>query len=81
MPTVLRIGAYRFFFYSQEGSEPSHIHVERDNCAAKFWLRPVKLARSTGFSPKELGNLLALAREHEILFLEAWNGHFSTRSR
>jgi hypothetical protein len=28
VPTVLRVGPYRFFFYSNEGTEPPHVHVE-----------------------------------------------------
>jgi hypothetical protein len=36
MPTVLRIGPYRFYFYSHDGAEPRHIHVERDGQSAKF---------------------------------------------
>jgi Domain of unknown function (DUF4160) len=38
MPTVLRNGAYRFYFYSHEPNEPPHIHVDRDRLSAKFWL-------------------------------------------
>ena len=49
-----RIGAYKFYFYSHEPNEPSHIHVDRDNHSAKFWLSPVQLARNIGFSGKEL---------------------------
>lgn len=41
MPTVLKIGGYRFFFYSNEGNEPPHIHVEKSDSLAKFWLDPV----------------------------------------
>ena len=41
MPTVLRISGFRFFFYSLEGSEPPHIHVEHGGSVAKFWLNPV----------------------------------------
>lgn len=44
MPTILRVGPYRFFFYSGDGREPPHIHVERDSGVAKFWLDPVRLA-------------------------------------
>jgi hypothetical protein len=36
MPTVLRVSGCRFFFYSLEGSEPSHIHVEHGDNVAKF---------------------------------------------
>jgi len=44
MPTVLRSGPYRFYFYSHEPNEPPHIHVDRDDLSAKFWLNPVQLA-------------------------------------
>ena len=49
MPTVLRVGPLRFFFYAGDGAEPPHIHVERDDSEAKFWLDPVRLERSRGF--------------------------------
>ncbi len=28
MPTVLKIDGFRFHFYSDEGNEPSHIHID-----------------------------------------------------
>lgn len=43
MPTVLRIGPYRLFFVSLDYNEPPHVHVRRENMAAKFWLDPVEL--------------------------------------
>jgi hypothetical protein len=46
MPTIDDIGPYKFFFYSAEGTEPPHVHVRRDQSTAKFWLAPVRLARS-----------------------------------
>ena len=45
MPTVMTVSGFRFFFCSMEGSEPPHIHVERDQSTAKFWLDPVQVAR------------------------------------
>ncbi|MDP3297850.1 MAG: DUF4160 domain-containing protein, partial [Thermodesulfovibrionia bacterium] len=48
MPTVLRVGPYRFFFYAGDRDEPQHIHVERDDKIAKFWLDPVRLQSSGG---------------------------------
>jgi len=55
MPTALRIGPYRFYFYSYDCSEPRHIHVDRENKSAKFWLDPVvALADNHGYSRKEL---------------------------
>jgi hypothetical protein len=76
MPTVLRIDGYRFFFYSLENSEPPHVHIERGDNAAKFWLNPVALARNDGLRARELTNLRALVIEHRNTLLEAWNGHF-----
>jgi hypothetical protein len=43
MPTVLRIGPYRFFFYAGDRDEPPHIHVEREDKIAKCWLNPIRL--------------------------------------
>jgi len=76
MPTVAVIGPYRVFFYAGDRPEPAHVHVERENKVAKFWLDPVRLARSGGFSRKELGRILALVREHESRLIEAWNEYF-----
>ncbi len=44
MPTVLRVGRYRFYFFSNENNEPPHIHVKAGDDEAKFWLDPVGLA-------------------------------------
>lgn len=76
MPTVLRVSGYRFFFYSLEGSEPAHIHVEQSERVAKFWLQPVSLAESNGFRAHELNRLRAIVIEHRLRFLEAWDAHF-----
>ena len=78
MPTVLRIGPFRFFFYSNEGNEPAHIHVQRDNMLAKFWLKPFSLASSIIFSPSELRKLELLVIENRETFLEVWNEYFSS---
>jgi hypothetical protein len=76
MPTILRILGFRFFFYSLEGSEPPHVHVEHGDNVAKFWLEPVSLAEAHGFRSHELNRLRALVIEHRATFLEAWNVHF-----
>lgn len=76
MPVVLRIGPYRFFFYSNENNEPAHIHVQRERALAKFWIKPVALASSTGFPAQELTTLSRLVRENAATFAEAWNEFF-----
>ena len=78
MPTVVRIGAYRFFFYSNEGTEPPHIHVQRERCLAKFWLQQVALARVTGFRAVELRKVERLVVSHQQEFLEAWHEYFGS---
>jgi len=76
MPTVLRVGAYRLYFYSHEPNEPSHIHIDRDRDSAKFWLSPVSLAKNIGFSARELRKIEKIVSEHQDILLEAWNGYF-----
>ena len=76
MPTVLRIGALKFYFYSHEPNEPPHIHIDRDRYSAKFWLDPVMLANNIGFSPRELRKLEKLVVENRTLIMEAWNEYF-----
>ncbi len=76
MPTVLRLGPYRFFFYSNEWGEPPHIHIQRETSLAKFWLNPVSLASSTRFPPKEIRELHKLVEAHKPKLMEAWNEYF-----
>ncbi|QLA17134.1 DUF4160 domain-containing protein [Desulfolutivibrio sulfoxidireducens] len=76
MPTVLRDGPYRLYFFSHEPSEPAHVHVDCGDFSAKFWLVPVSLARNYGFSPRELKRLHELVETHKTLLMEAWHGHF-----
>lgn len=76
MPTVLRVKGFRFFFFSNEGNEPVHIHVESGDKYAKFWLEPIALSRAVGFSGPELTELHNLIGKHMGLFKEKWNEYF-----
>jgi hypothetical protein len=76
MPTVLRSGPYRFYFYSHEPNEPPHIHVDRDDFSAKFWIDPVQLAANFGFRAHELREIQLLVLYHRTKVLEAWNEFF-----
>ena len=76
MPTVLREGAHRFFFYASDRDEPPHIHVERENMVAKFWLTPLRLASSGDFSRAEINRVQRIVGEHHQEFVEAWNEFF-----
>jgi hypothetical protein len=76
MPTVLTIGPYRLYWHSHEPNEPPHIHVDRERYSAKFWLRPVQLARNIGFAAHELRSIERLVLQHQPELLEAWHGYF-----
>lgn len=77
MPTVLRIAGFRFFFYSKEGTESPHIHIEQDDDVTKFWLEPVELASSYGFSAKEINQIRKLVVENQAQLLKAWHDYFN----
>ncbi|MEA4949329.1 MAG: DUF4160 domain-containing protein [Petrimonas sp.] len=76
MPTVLRIGSFRFHYYSDEGNEPPHIHIETPDGECKFWLDPIKLVRNKGVSPSTVRNLEKLVFEHQSFLLEKFNEYF-----
>ena len=78
MPTINRIGPYRFFFYTGDRDEPQHIHVERDDKIAKFWLNPIRLQSSGGFSRNEIIRIQQIIQEHQIQLIEGWNEYFGS---
>ncbi len=77
MPTVLRVGRFRFYFFSNEGQEPAHIHVKAAENQAEFWLKPIVLAANYGFSARELNEIERIILENQTELLEAWNDYFS----
>lgn len=79
MPTVLRSGPYRFFFYAGDRDEPKHIHIERDDRIAKFWLDPIRLQNSGGFSRTEIVRIEKLVRDHRVFLMEVWDEYFGER--
>ena len=74
MPTILRIGSFRFHFYSDEGSEPPHIHVATPDGECKFWLDPVRLGRNKGISPATVRNLEKLVYDNLDFLMEKYHG-------
>jgi hypothetical protein len=70
------MGPYRFYFYAGDRSEPAHIHVERDDSEAKYWLDPVQLERNRGFRRSELTRIEKLIVEHRQHLLDQWHEFF-----
>lgn len=71
MPTILRRGPYRFYFYSHEPNEPPHIHVDRDQNTCKVWLTQVALCSSLGFKARELREIERLVSMNRAILLKA----------
>jgi len=80
-PTLLREGPYRIYMYSYDCGEPRHVHVDRENKSAKFWLDPVvTLAANYGYSRAELRKIERLLGEHLDLLRERWDEFCSGHS-
>jgi hypothetical protein len=77
MPSFLTIGPYRFFCYAGDRDEPPHVHIERDQAEAKFWLIPVRLQKSRGFNRKEINRIQKRVEEHQEELLESWHDFFN----
>jgi hypothetical protein len=79
MPVVFRYNGVRYFFYSNEGSprEPVHIHAQRGDAEAKWWLRPdVVVADSRGFDRRTLAEIAQVVLENRELIERRWHEHF-----
>lgn len=77
MPTILTVGPYRFFFYAGDRDEPVHVHVERDDKIAKFWLDPVRLESSGGFNRSEISKIHKIIYTNQSTLMEAWDEYFN----
>jgi len=75
MPTVLRIGPYRFHFFSDEGNEPAHIHVRFEGQGCKFWLDPVALANDRGIPSYRLNEIERIIYENREFLIQKYYEH------
>lgn len=76
VPTILREGPYRFFFYSSDWKEPPHVHVQRDDAVGKFWLDPVRLQRAGGLRRTEVRRVSRIIIVNSAYLKEAWREYF-----
>ena len=76
-PTILRVGGYRYYFFSREELR-AHVHVYHSTGEAKFWLEPrIELAQNYGLTPSRLNRALKILEEHSNAIRAAWQTHFS----
>jgi hypothetical protein len=73
MPEVFRMLGFVFFFYSNEGIEPMHIHVRKAGGFAKYWLEPIELEFSQGMKVNDLKIAEQLIIDHLELINAKWN--------
>lgn len=77
VPTLLREGGYRFKFWSDEGSEPPHVHVRGHGGSAKVWLVPgIELEGARNYNQAQIGRILRITERHRDEFIAAWQRHF-----
>ena len=76
MPTILRTGKHRLFFYDNERDAPPRAHVETGANYAKFWLNPVAVVKSVGYTVEELDELRALVRQQREFIEAKWHEFF-----
>jgi hypothetical protein len=77
MPTVFYFKGYRFYFFSKENDEPVHMHVEKAEASAKFWLVPrVREEYAYGSSGKQRQEIKQIIIKNISTLIEAWHEHF-----
>lgn len=76
-PTALDEEGFRFHFYTADslGREPAHVHVERGDGEAKFWLEPIKLVWSKRMKKQEVRRARKLIEENIAEILATWREH------
>ena len=72
MPVVLRVRGYKFWFYMADIIEPPHVHVGKASNEAKFWIKPVKLAREGRFRPVDLQEIERIIEDNLDFIMRAW---------
>ena len=78
-PRAFMINGFDFFFYSME-EDRMHIHVEKGDNDAKFWLEPnIELVYNHGFTSKEIKIITKHIEEYERTIKDKWNYHFNKR--
>ena len=83
MLTILFIYGWRLFFYSNEGSEPIHVHAEKADMECKYWIliEEVEIKEEFAFNltPTAKKEIKKIIYQHFDLIIESWNNHFNLK--
>lgn len=81
MPTILFIYGWRLFFYSNEGSEPIHVHAQKGDMECKYWIFieqvEIKEAFSYNMNPAATREIKKIIYQHFDMIIESWNQYFN----
>ena len=79
MPTVMRVGSLRFFFYAKD-HDPPHVHVSMgkntDYPHLKIDLQSLEVTSVRGFSKSDVGKILKIVKTYQIFLMDYWEDHF-----
>ena len=77
MPTIMTLFGWRFFFYANERNEPIHVHCQKAEAEAKYWLDielfEVIEAHSYNMSPADKRMVRRILFEHFDYVVAEWN--------
>ena len=77
MPTILMVLGWRFFFYSNEGNEPVHVHARKGETECKYWLKPeyyeIEEAWSYNLAPRLRREVRKIIFDHFDLIEGEWH--------
>jgi len=81
MPTILFIYGWRLFFYSNEGTEPIHVHAQKGEMECKFWILvdEVEIKQEYGFNLTVAGKreIKKIIYQHFDLIVDSWDKYFN----
>ena len=79
MPKIVKIFGYKIYFYANEGNEPCHVHISKDNKnSSKIWIEPeIKIEHNNAkISKKVLKDIIEWLNVHRDDVLQQWNKFF-----
>lgn len=76
MPTILLQHGWRFYFYSNEGNEPMHIHAEKAERECKYWLDvdafEIRQAFAHNMSPRDTREVRQIVFQNFDYIVAEW---------